>query len=408
MKHYHVAAFTLQGAADVYPTLGVCAELINRRYSVSYATTERFSQRIREVGAKPVIFEAHRFGHAEPLLKLPRAADPNFWQVFASVLCPMWFIQTMTQLAQLESYYRKNPPDLIIYSRMCFSGKILATRLGVPAIQLAPHFAAYKNLLVRVEGSYTNPEPMLAFARLLDIFMSTQGVATEGNLWLAEEMNICFVPKEFQMHGETFDDSFCFVGPCLIRPRRGIWVNKASGKPTVLVSGSQADSDANYFKVVIEALSGSKFHVVLSLGGNLSEESLGAIPDNFEINREAYNIEVMPHAVLTICQAGMGTVMESLYYGVPVLAIPRTPVHAEVGYRVAELGVGACISEGELTSEGVSKCVNEVLNDPSLQNRMKSMQSVFNECGGAVLAADFIERGLGIRHSSSVSASGQL
>jgi MGT family glycosyltransferase len=390
MKARHIAMITLVNPGHLYPMLGVCSELVGRGYRTTYPTSHAFAEKIRQTGAEPVVFEAPEIRNAEEALQYPAPDDPRFWRIFASILCPRFLLHAAGTLAAIESFYRENPPDLVIYDWFSFAGRVLAKNLDCPAIQVWAHFA-HQGSLIRENGVCFNPEPMLGFSQLVDSFMSAHGIHGKNNFWHIEKLNIYFHPKEFQFDADSFDERFCFVGPSLYRPVGAAWNNNSAGKPIVLVSESAAAKDTNFFKTCVDAFAGSKYHVVFSPGANSPPISMSTLPDNFEINKDAYNTQILPHAALTICQAGMGTALESLYYGVPLIGIPLTPYHAEVAYRVDELRMGAYLSQQELTADQLRNCAETILDDLPLLNRCKSMQSVLRNNGGAKMAADLIE-----------------
>jgi MGT family glycosyltransferase len=242
----------------------------------------------------------------------------------------------------------------------------------------------------RKDGVYWTPEPVLEFSKLLDSFMA-YGFEEKGNFWHTEKLNLYFIPKAFQHNGELFDERFCFVGSCLNRPFRRTWKNRSKGRPIIIVSDVSGSSDASYFKSVVDALSGSEYHVILSLGEIMSENSLGSLPENFEINRGAYHLEMLPYASLTICAGGLGTTMESIYHGVPVVALPPSPFQKEVAYRIAELGVGIHLPRHQVSIDMIRGAVITALRDDSLLENVRNMQRIVRTSGGEQMAVESIE-----------------
>lgn len=391
MRARHVAIFTLLGSAHVYPTLGVCAELVKRGYRVTYASNNHYEEIIRRTGAEPIVYSGPKLENADKIIRYPSSGDPQFWPMFSSLTCPQLIAAAAGAVTELGSFYQEHVPDLVLYDRFSYCGRILARRLGSPAIQLWAHFA-HNGSLIREDGICLNPKQMLGFTQLLDSFLSAHEIEGSDNFWHTEKLNIYFVPREFQFDIQSFDHRSCFVGTCLDRPSRGHWKNSSKGKPIVLVSESQMCTDRGYLTTCIHALRNSEYHVVLSIGGGGGSPFVpDRLPENFEINRDAYNLEIMPHAALTITQSGMGTALESVYYGVPVLAVPFTPYHAEVGYRIAELGLGAYVPAHTMTSERIRENVDKLVGDTALLDRVQRMQRLFRSSGGAEMAADRIE-----------------
>jgi MGT family glycosyltransferase len=392
MKPRHIAVFTHLGNAHVYPVLGLCSELVGRGHRVTFATNARYAPEVKKTGAEPVIFRDAKLENVDSFLNPSPFYDQNFWTIYGSIIGPLHLIIAASALPQIEGFYRDNPPDLILDDRLFHLGRMLAARLECPAIQVNPHFAPYGKTFVRENGIFTNPAPMLAFSDVLDSFLHAYGIKESDNLWHVSDLNICFIPREFQAHGESFDERFCFVGPCLNRPTRTEWRNNSSGRPIVLISGSQVDSSLFYLRAMIDAFSGSDYFVVLSPGADIPDDAFGPLPDNFEINRHAYNFQILPHAALAVSQGGTGTVMESLYHGVPILVVPRMPVHAETGYRVAELRLGGYLPENIMSLDTIRESVAQILGDAGLASRIARMQQIVKNSGGAELAANRIEQ----------------
>jgi MGT family glycosyltransferase len=389
---YHIAVVTLYGNAHVYPVLGLCSELVKRGHRVTFPTIAHWAPYAARTGAEPVIYQEATFQNVPSFLTPSPFNDQHFWSNWASMIGPMVLISAASALPQLRKHYWTDKPDLILDDRSGFLGRMLAACLGCPTVLFSPHFAPYNETFVRENGIFSNPAPILAFSRLLDCFLQSYGIKDSNNLWHTEDLNIYFIPRAFQIFGESFDDRFCFVGPCLNRPTPSAWKNNSAGRPIVLISGSQVDRGTSYFRPMIDAFSGSNYFVVLSPGANISDDAFGALPGNFEINRDISNFQIIPHTTLVISQGGTGTIMESLHFGKPAVVVPRTPLHAETGYRLAEMGLGGYLSEQALSVDSIKKRVAEILGDTSLAVRLDRMRTIVMNSGGAQLATDRIEQ----------------
>lgn len=397
MERRHIAVVTPLVAGHVYPALGLCSELVWRGHRVTYLTDERFLARVRETGAEPIEFRPPEIRYVDKVTQNDWSDDARHWRAFTSVGAPMLLATAAATVAAVEGFYAANPPDVILYDWFAFAGRILALQLGCPAIQICAHFAHHDSL-VRINGVYTTPEPMLAFAHSLDSFMSTYGFEGEGHFWHVEKLNIFFVPKGFQPDGDAFDGRYKFVGASHSRkPRAGVWNKKIeNGKPLLLISENTASRDDGFLKLCIEAFAHSRYYVVFSKGLHSPEVSV-ALPDNFEINREAFNCEILPFANVLLCQGGIGTVMESLYYGVPVIAVPPSVWNSEVAYRLAELGLGFDVPARGVTSGALSEAVDAAFSDEALLGRVRHMQETMRRDSAAESAADAIEDSLASR-----------
>jgi MGT family glycosyltransferase len=393
MKGRHIAMFSLLNPGHVYPTLGLCSELVRRGHRITYPTTDRLAEKIRQTGAEPLVFGVPELTHAEKIRQYPSPDDPRFWQLYASIFIPASLTVAAATVMEMEGFYRENPPDLIVYDWFSYGGRILAKMLGCPAVHAYAHFA-HQGFLVREDGVCKNPAPIRGFAHLLDSFMSAYGIEASDNLWHREDLNIIFVPREFQFDADSFDDRFHFVGPCLNRPAQATWENKSGGKPVLLISESASMRGSTFLRICIEAFADCGYHVVFSVGANTPPIQSNSLPANFEINRDAYNLQILPHAAAIVCQSGMGTALESLYFGVPIVALPNQAFNAEVAYRVAELGLGIHLRDRDVSSKSLRASVDSLIGDTAVRERLKVMQKAVRNCGGAELAANLIEGAL--------------
>jgi MGT family glycosyltransferase len=396
MEKLHVAVFTPFVGGHVYPALGLCSELVRRGHRVTYPSNEGFAGRIREAGALPVEFETPVVAHAEEKMRQATSDDSSYWREFTSVTGPTTIATAAAAVAELKEFYATNPPDVILYDWFAFAGRILARQLGCPAIQVHSHFAHHDSLM-RIDGVCTTPEPMVEFSRSLDSFMSTYGFEDRDHLWHYEKLNIFLVPREFQYDVESFDRRFKFVGATHNRkPRPGLWKNRASvGQPLLLISEPTSSTDGSFLRLCMEAFAESKHHVVFSKALNSPEVSSASLPRNFEINRAAFNCEILPFTNVMLCQGGMGTTLESLYHGVPVVSLPPNPFNAEVAYRLAELGLGIHVRQERQTLDKLREAVDVACSDAALLGRVKRMHSDLASSPGAEGAADCIEEYLG-------------
>ena len=145
---------------------------------------------------------------------------------------------------------------------------------------------------------------------------------------------------------------------------------------------------ANYFDLFVDGLADLPYHFILSI----AEESFDRpLPANFELNRRASHLEILPRAALAVCHGGMTSTLEALYHGVPVLMFPQSERCDEVAYRAEELGLGVRLPNIEASVELVRKTVMDMIKNDSLRARVEDSRRAFRSSGGSALAADRIE-----------------
>jgi len=392
MKQKHIAIFTIMAAGHVYTCLDVCCELAGRGHRITFPANELFSAKIRAKGLEAIELKSTHFKVPENLLPNHYDDDSLFWRRVGSVDFSFLMLNALAIVDQLQDFYAASPPDLILYDWCNFAGRIFAKFLRRPAIQLCTHFAQ-NGSMVRLDGAYVTPEPIREVSRVLDNFMSVLGFEGRDQLWHAEPINIFLIPREFQYDVDSFDERFKFVGVTFSsRPPADVWRKEADiAGPILLVSEGSLSSDDRFLRLCIEAFAESRYHVIFLRGIHNTEGSSSLLPRNFEVNRGIANSEVLPISDVAVCQAGMGTTLECLYHGVPVVAVPPDPFNSEVAFRLSELGLGLHVSEREMNPRSLRLAVDRASIDDAIRGRVRCMQELLKNNHGAELAADIIE-----------------
>ena len=400
MKRVHIAFVTLLGNGHVYPVLPLCAELVNRGHDVTFVTSDHYSKCVADAGASPIRIKCNP-PDKELVSKLQAidhldAEDAELWSLFRSNQ-NYQFEFAVDAVAQIHRFYETNPPNLVLYDPFAPAGRLLAHRLGCPAVRVSPHFAQYETYILRDGSVCKTPLAAMGCHDDLDSFLRSHGIETENNMWYTEDLNIHLIPRKFQYCESHFDNRFCFTGALLNRKFTPSWKNGSGGRPIVLISDFSGlrdsfTSSGTFYMPLIEALSGEGFHCILSVGADLDLPLGPWLPRHFEVNRSASHLEILPSASLLICHGGMLSTLEALYNGVPVLSIPNYIWSDEVAFRTEELGIGRRLRRYNLATDVISEVVREMIADDSLHDRVKQMQSAFRQSDGLQLAVERIER----------------
>lgn len=399
MKRPHVAILTLMGNGHLYPILPLCTELSNRGYRVSCPVSPHYASEVQACGADAVVFTELPVDEALWAENQSRASlatsDPRRLET-TDLEWSHLTRSTSHFLSQLVEFYDQDPPDLVFYNRYVIAGRVLTNRYRSLAAQFSPHFAYPGRTRLWRQGECHNPEELIAYGLKLDSLFASHGIRTRENLWHVEHLNIHLIPREFQYRSDLFDDRFFFSGSLLERHYESLWRRPNHNKPIVLISGYSGlaetrSSNTEHFKLFMAALADMPCHCVMSVGNSATEE-LGPIPKNFELNRDASHLEILPHATLQVCHGGMGSSLEALYNGVPILVVPSSPYTEEVAYRVSELKAGISLPKKDLSIETIKTTVSRTLRDKPLKERATTLQRVFRRSGGVKAVVQRIER----------------
>lgn len=230
--------------------------------------------------------------------------------------------------------------------------------------------------------------------RLVAEFAADEGVSTPRMFdGPPAPFNIVFIPREFQPMGETFDERFLFVGPCVGgRDLDGEWTHEGP-RPLLFISlgTTPLNRRPEFFRMCLEALGQSKWDVALATGEETDLGSLGTIPANVRVQASFPQLLVLRQADVFLTHAGMNSTMEALYFGVPMVAFPQQPEQEATSGRLEELGLGRRLPAEELTPAKLLDAVSEVSADGQIRQAVAAMSATVRNAGGAAAAAAAIE-----------------
>ncbi len=210
----------------------------------------------------------------------------------------------------------------------------------------------------------------------------------------AEPLNIVFFPKAFQPAGDTFDERYLFVGPSLLPRHQATDFplhQLNAGRPLLYISlGTIFTNEPAFFKQCFEAWASSDYQVVLSRGKQFDPAALGPIPENFLVSPYVPQLEILSRACVFVTHAGMNSVMESLYYGVPMVAVPQMQEEAVTAQRIAEMGLGIALEKEAVNVAMLREAVERIASDATYRERVGWMQQLTRDAGGYQRATDAI------------------
>ncbi|MEV5431944.1 macrolide family glycosyltransferase [Streptomyces sp. NPDC052701] len=384
----HIAFLLFADFGHIAPTLGPARELLARGHRVTYVVDERFRPLVEEAGAAAVTYTSARGDFY-------RAADPTPDRL-AREGYELLLDTVRTVFPRAMDHFTVDPPDVVLYDyETVAAGRVAARLLGAVPVQVSPSHAANETFSLRRQMWDADHPLMRQGASVLIEFMTSHGIGVEelgryGAEW--DRHNLVFLPRAFQIRGESFDERFAFVGPTVAEAPAGTWSPPADGRRTALVSlGTEAGDRHDFFRVCAEAFDPAAWHVVMTLGRGADLAGLGPLPAHVEAHEWLPHPAVLPHAAVLVCHAGMGSIMEALYYGTPVVALPRAHELDVSARRLEECGVGRSLSRQELTAGRLADAVAGLLADPRGPERLARMRTAVREAGGAVRAADLLE-----------------
>lgn len=393
----HFAFVNVPASGHINPTIPLVEELVARGHRVSYATGADRLQQVRAAGAEPVELPTEMPQH-------PPGSGFEFTPERMAQMQEHFLNDARASLPVLLEHYRGDRPDAVCHGTAAFTGAMLAELLEVPEVALVPHFAGNEQFslwqdLMPDDFDAEHPDLLAQRAKMRD-FASEYGVTSEPRPMggAPAPLNLVFLPEQFQLHPETFDDRFAFLGPSLGSRGSETYRPAEPDKPLLFISlGTLFNDRPEFYRACFEAFGGSGWQVAMSVSDRVDSRALGTPPANFDVRASFPQPAVLAEASVFLSHTGMNSTMESLHAGVPLVAVPQMPEQEANARRAEELGLARRLDTAEAlpSPEQLRAAVDEVAADERMRARAAEMSAMVRACGGARAGADALEKHLG-------------
>ncbi|MEM7802411.1 MAG: nucleotide disphospho-sugar-binding domain-containing protein, partial [Chloroflexota bacterium] len=139
-------------------------------------------------------------------------------------------------------------------------------------------------------------------------------------------------------------------------------------------------NDSAFFRRVVDAVAQHpEWDVIFGLGGRMNPRELGSVPQNVHLFGWIPQVRVLARADAAVIHAGISTINECIYFGVPMLAYPFRGVTDQEGNAARiefhKLGI---VSERDSDSEKeIGNYIGELLSNPELRQPVAEMSRHF-------------------------------
>ena len=377
--------FSIPAHGHVNPTLPLVRELTARGHRVLYYETEEFREKIEAAGAEFVSIEKY-------MPPAPANIDKVAGKDFASLI-DMVARTTVTLEERIAQDILAHRPALIISDSVCFWGKLLASRHGIPFVCSTTTFAFNRHTARRMKQHPVEIIRMILGMPCIEKSMRLlrdHGYTVNSLVDVIQNDEktdtIVYTSRLFQPSAETFGENYDFVGPSVMQR----YPRKAHARPLVYVSlGTVLHNAPRFYRSCIRALKGMDCDAILSVGPAVDIASLGTLPENVRVFPRVNQLEVLASADVFLTHCGMNSVSESLLCSVPMVLYPQHSEEEAVAGRVQELSAGLRLKRA--TVSGIRRALKKVLTDHKYKDAAQAIADDFAACGGAWEAADFIE-----------------
>ncbi len=383
-----IVFFCIPAHGHTNPTLNVVRELTARGHRVVYYSYDDFREKLEDAGAE--FISCNGFDAQMHLTREEGAKIGSDLALSARVLVDTTLALDEPVCRQMEQL----KPDCIVADSMAVWGKAVAKKLGIPYVcstttfafnresaKIMPHSLKETLSMITSMGKVNAQVKRLKqrgypVKSILDLIGSDETVHT-----------VVYTSPLFQPCAETFPEHFAFVGPS-IRPARSE-VEKTGEKLVYISMGTVNNDMLPLYQACIEAVKGTHWQVILSVGDQVDAGKLQKLSENVFVHSTVDQIAVLGKADAFLTHCGMNSASEGLYFGVPLVMLPQTSEQGGVAARVEQLGAGLRLKK--TTPEAIRGTIETVMNDPSYRDNVKKIAESFRASGGAKAAADCIE-----------------
>lgn len=378
----------------INPTLAVVRALAEAGEHITYYAGAEAAEAIESHGA--------RFAAYPDPMPFDSASCPNVLEVGRAM------VRLTEQAMPLLEQLAVTKPDYVLFGNCCPWGKLLAQHLGVPSICTTSTLVSTVPMvlgdpllildllpLARIPtlwGLYRRLnacraqlglEPRNPVAALIDIFRNEA------------DLNLVFTLPAMQRGAALLSKRYRFVGTsCELDRNRTMpfdraWLNDDS-LPLVYVSlGTIHHEKPDFYRTVVEGLRALPCRALVATGPRFDPAWVTDVPGHIRLVPCTPQLEVLQHSSVFISHAGMNSLNESLYFGVPLLLVPQTMEQKVNARRVRSLGAGLLLRHNP-SAQQIRSGVERLLQQDRYRQNAQRLAGDLRACGGAQAAAQAI------------------
>lgn len=281
-------------------------------------------------------------------------------------------------------------PDLLVADQQALAGPVVARRLGIPWVTSASTSAE----LTRPFADF--PKVGEWVSEQISGFLTQCAMPdTDWDPRFSERLVLVFSTPELVGRAGDFPEHHAFVGPAFGARPAGPgfpWRRLDPQRRRVLVSLGTLNQEAGarFYGTVLKTAERLADDVQLVLAAPASV--VGPVPENVLLQESVPQLALLPHLDAVVSHGGHNTVCESLAHGLPLVVAPIRDDQPIVARQVVDAGAGVRVRFGRTRAEELRDAFTAVLDDPGPRRAARRIQASFAAAGGAIAAADRLEK----------------
>ena len=383
-----LAYIPVGAGGHILASMPMITELVKKGVEVNYFAPESFRAQVELTGARLCPFPEVTECYSNPYMGK---------EEFLAAIPLVFLGQAKEAIDAIMPQLEQDRPDAIITDALAVAGRLAAWKLDLPLLMMFTSYASGKAFSIfRTWPEFPGSPAREAADKMAREFQAQYGgpLLTPQEIFEGTgEYNVCTVTRSFQPNGEGFGDEVFFAG-AQIAPRAGdgSWQAPTNGKPLLYTSlGSLFNNWPEFYQMLFPVVKELDINVLCSIGKTIKPEDLGEIPANVTVMPFTPQLEVLEHTDYFLTHAGIGSVMEALYNGVPMMCIPQMDEQITTAHRAKELGVASSVMlKPEVTEEKLREALLGLMNDPRYSRNAKAMSQEMRATGGCEKAAQAV------------------
>lgn len=384
-----IVFFCIPAQGHTNPTLGVVRELVARGHEVLYYSYSMLREKIEAAGA--TFIACDEFDAEQHLTPQEGARIGSDLALSTRVLVDTTLALDEMVCAEME----RLRPDCIVADSMAVWGKAVAMKLGIPFVSSTTTFAFNQHSAkVMKQGPKELLSMVFSIGKVSKQLKRLQdrGYPVKNILDIISNDDqtdtIVYTSPQFQPCSETFSEKYAFVGPS-IRPAQSA-IRKTREKLIYISMGTVNNDMLPLYRNCVDALKDTGYQAILSVGNQVDISQFGKLPEGIAVYPSVDQIAVLEKADVFLTHCGMNSASEGLYFGVPLVMLPKTTEQGGVAARVEQLGAGIILKK--TSPAAIREAIQTVLTDSQYRENAAKIAESFRSCPGAKGAADKIER----------------
>ncbi|BAZ23409.1 glycosyltransferase, MGT family protein [Kalymmatonema gypsitolerans NIES-4073] len=331
---------------------------------------------------------------------------------------------TVTWLQNITATFLKEAPaaikeagvEALLIDQVSPEGETIANFLDIPFVSIGCALMSYRDFTIPPSSTLWSYSPawwarlrnQLGYALLDRVVQPVVKVIAdyrcEWNLPTYTSPNdlysqLALISQQvtaFEFPRQNLPEHVHFTGPLFNSKTRqsvDFPFEQLTGQPLVYASLGTLQNRLQYvFEYIAQACAGLDVQLIISLGGGISPESMPELPGSPIVVQYAPQLELLEKASLVITHAGLNTTLESLSYGVPMVAIPISLDQPGVAARIAWTGTGKAVPLSRLSVPKLRESITQVLTGKSYKTNAVQLQQAIQNAPGVRSAASVIEK----------------